>query len=236
MSPKVLIVEDEILIADSIRRYLADSTLLPALTFVGPAASVERAVELADRHEPALALVDIRLRRGGSGIEFGRWLRRAHVRTAIIFLTSQAGDAYVAAAQELHPNGYLVKPIQPRSLCAMASVALFSAASAQTPILELSIGGRRERFRVSDLLYVEQDHVYAVYHFTGAEPVIVRATLTDVERELAPLGRFVRTHRSAIVNAAYVTAYDATAVYLGDVSVRMARARLPDLQAALRGE
>ncbi len=231
---KVLIVEDEILIADRIAQYLRTSEVLPAIEIIGAAPTVARAQQLTLAHDPALALVDIRLRGEGTGLDFARWLTEFAPNTRFIFLTSQFSDGYIQAAQALNPSGYLTKPIQPRSLCAMAAMALFSSVAAPSPKIELVVNDTVERFKRNDLLYVEADHVYAIYHFRGLPPVVVRDTMIEIEKGL-PFPYFVRVHRSYIVGVAHITSRTTARVFIGDTEIPVSRSRQQAVKESLDG-
>lgn len=71
MPVKVLIVEDEALLALELSDVLADHGMMP----VGPAADLKSALHLASAEKPNLALVDVHLGDGPTGIEVARRLR-----------------------------------------------------------------------------------------------------------------------------------------------------------------
>src|ERR1700712_1427930 len=92
----VLIVEDDILIADLLQEELEAG----GYHVIGIARTVEEAMDIAERHDPEFAVVDIKLARGGLGTDVAMRLRRAK-NIGIIFstgnddhtLTTQQGDA-----------------------------------------------------------------------------------------------------------------------------------------------
>ena len=74
--PKVLIAEDDLLIADMLAEVLVGG----GYDVCGIARTVDEAVELGKRHEPDLAILDIRLAEEGRGTDIpaqlkgdGRW-------------------------------------------------------------------------------------------------------------------------------------------------------------------
>lgn len=67
---KVLIVEDELLIADMAEEILVGH----GYEVCGIVRTVDEAIEMARLHRPALALIDIRLADGGLGTEIGAQL------------------------------------------------------------------------------------------------------------------------------------------------------------------
>ena len=88
----ILVVEDDALIAMDLEGALSDA----GHTVRGPASTAKRALEIAERAVPELALVDINLRDGrGSGIGLARQL---HDRWGVwsYFVSGQRAEAYAA--------------------------------------------------------------------------------------------------------------------------------------------
>jgi len=68
---KVLIAEDELMIADMLEEFLTER----GFAVCGIARTVEEAVELGELHKPDLAVFDVQLAKGGSGQEVARRLK-----------------------------------------------------------------------------------------------------------------------------------------------------------------
>jgi PAS domain S-box-containing protein len=118
-APRVLVVEDEALIA------LDLEVRLERLGYrvVGTADEADAACELALREEPDVVLMDIRLRGERDGIDAAEMLR-AHSGVPVVFLTSHADDATIAATERASPYGYVLKPFDERTLVATIETAL----------------------------------------------------------------------------------------------------------------
>jgi DNA-binding response OmpR family regulator len=101
MLMRVLVVEDEPLIATSIQWELVDA----GHEVVGPAATLAEAELLATEEQPDLALVDINLAERGDGVVLARRLKTAGVPS--IFVTGQINEARQARDCAL---GLLLKP------------------------------------------------------------------------------------------------------------------------------
>lgn len=80
---RVLIVEDEALLAMQLEMFLEDE----GHTVVGVARSSREAVALADETLPDLAFVDVHLTDGPTGVEAGRYIAQA-LGTAVVFVTA----------------------------------------------------------------------------------------------------------------------------------------------------
>src|SRR5580692_7376723 len=99
---KIMVVEDEVLIALDLKGRLENSgfTVVP-----GIAASAEMALSLAGRHTPDLILMDIRLQGAGDGIEAAAQVRR-QMDIPVIFLTSHSDVETIERAKLSEPFGY----------------------------------------------------------------------------------------------------------------------------------
>jgi two-component system, response regulator PdtaR len=102
---RILIVEDDFVVADKIDRALSNA----GFEVAGVAASAEEALELAESQKPALAVMDVRLAGEGDGIHTARELfRKFGIRC--IFATAQYDQHSLERAQPAMPLGWLQKP------------------------------------------------------------------------------------------------------------------------------
>ena len=115
---KILIVEDEPIIATDIKSLLRSE----GFGVVGVAKNAQRAYDLLRSGSPNFAILDIYLGTGPGGIDIAEVIHD-HYKIPYIFLTSFADEETLAAAQELGPYGYLVKPFQDKTLITTISVA-----------------------------------------------------------------------------------------------------------------
>jgi PAS domain S-box-containing protein len=115
----ILIVEDEAIIALDLRQQLEDL----GYTVVGIAESAEQAFEMVRRHNPALTLMDIRLKGPVDGIEAAAIFSRRH-RVPVVFLTSHTDEATVQRAADAAAYGYVTKPFRIGELRAAIEIAL----------------------------------------------------------------------------------------------------------------
>lgn len=80
---RVLIVEDEVLLAVELEHMLADA----GHSVVGHAMEADEAIRLASRHRPDLALVDVHLQDGPTGVETARTIG-ADCGAVVLFMTA----------------------------------------------------------------------------------------------------------------------------------------------------
>ncbi|WP_328319718.1 response regulator transcription factor [Streptomyces sp. NBC_00388] len=111
---RVLLADDEALIRAGIRAVLSAD---PSIEVVAEAADGHEAVELALRHRPDVALLDIRMPRL-DGLQAAEQLRTAAPDTALVMLTTFSEDAYIVRALDSGVSGFLLKSGDPRELIA----------------------------------------------------------------------------------------------------------------------
>jgi DNA-binding response OmpR family regulator len=106
---RVLIVEDEAFIAMAVE----DALLAAGYTPVGPASSEAAALRFADAHAPSLAVLDINLGQGGSGLVVGRTLAARGV--TVLFATGN-GQTHERDMQQAGARAWLGKPYDPEDI------------------------------------------------------------------------------------------------------------------------
>jgi two-component system cell cycle sensor histidine kinase/response regulator CckA len=116
---KILVVEDEALIAADIQQTLIGLGFeVPATVDTGAAA-----LESVDELRPSLVLMDIKLRGKMDGIAAAAEIR-SRFGTPVVFLTSHSDEATLSRAVATEPYGYLLKPFADRELRTAIIVAL----------------------------------------------------------------------------------------------------------------
>jgi CheY-like chemotaxis protein len=139
MSHKVLIVEDEIIVADDLEWKLTNL----GYQTVGIAVSGEEAVGVAQREQPDIVLMDIQLQGQINGIEAAKCIQR-QTGAAIIFVTAYPATL-VRDPDQMQPPGVCVsKPFSTLQLKAAMHSAT-SALHAGEVSRRASIGGRNGR-------------------------------------------------------------------------------------------
>ncbi len=103
---RLLLVEDYEVVRQGTRKLLDEQ---PDLLVVGEAADAPQAVELAERLQPDLVLLDLRLGEGGSGFVAARHIQRLVPRVAFLVLTGLDDPEYARVALEIGIRGYLRK-------------------------------------------------------------------------------------------------------------------------------
>ncbi len=117
---KVLIVEDEAIIANE----LAKSLGAMGYEVVGIAASGKDAILRARSLRPDVILMDIALPGELDGIDAAETIR-VELHIPVVFLTAGSGDCVLERAKRVEPFGYIVKPFQEEQVKASIEVAIY---------------------------------------------------------------------------------------------------------------
>lgn len=116
----ILIVEDELMIAEDILESLTDMGYHVPCT----AASGHEALEKVQKYRPALVLMDIMLKGDWDGIQTAEAIHQVH-DCAIIYLTAYTDQKMLQRAKITSPFGYILKPFREKELHAMVEISLY---------------------------------------------------------------------------------------------------------------
>lgn len=117
---KILIVDDEVVVAEDIRRQLGSL----GYTVIGAVSSGSEAVHVAGTQRPDLILMDIKLKGPIDGIDTARTIY-AQYGIPVIYLTAFSDEDTLARARQTLPLAYLIKPFVSSDLRAALELALF---------------------------------------------------------------------------------------------------------------
>ncbi|MBM9578314.1 response regulator [Leptospira sp. 201903070] len=118
--PKILVVEDEIIVAVNLGQKLKKL----GYELVGITSSGEEAIQKAEENHPDLVLMDINIEGNLDGIETAEVLRN-RFHTPVIYLTAYADENTLDRAKKTQPLGYIVKPFESDQLRSSIEVALY---------------------------------------------------------------------------------------------------------------
>ncbi len=119
-SPRILVVEDEGIIAQDIKNCLENlGYTVPEVVFTG-----REAIQKAEELRPDLVLMDIVLKGDIDGIETAMEIRRLY-NIPIVYLTAYEDDKTLKRAKLTEPLGYILKPFEERYLRSSIEMALY---------------------------------------------------------------------------------------------------------------
>lgn len=226
---KILVVEDEIVIADDICDILSDlgyEALEPVINYT-------EALEAIETFTPDLAILDIQLAGSKDGIDLA-WKIKEDYDLPYIFLTSNADPSTVERAKKVVPPAYLVKPFNKDDLYTSIELAIYNYSNAKkggqsTPsatskddiIIKdaffVKTKNLFQKVKFADILFIRVEHVYTELHTTGKNKHVIRGSLTDLCEKLPE--NFFRTHRSYAVNLDHLDAINHSDVIIGDQKI-----------------
>ena len=116
---KILVVEDEVLIAKNIAEILNELGYHVAACVL----SGEDAVIYSEKLKPDLVLMDIKLQGKIGGIEAAETIIK-NFSIPVIYLTAYSGNRELEKAKKTNPYGYIVKPFDKTNLYTSMEIAL----------------------------------------------------------------------------------------------------------------
>jgi two-component system LytT family response regulator len=209
---RALIVDDEPLARERMRALLQKE---PDIKIVGECGDGQAAVAAIRREKPDLVFLDVQIPEpDGFAVLEEVGADRAPV---VVFVT--AYDQYALQAFEVHAVDYLLKPFDEerfqKALARARSAVLnrngdgvderllsllrgLKAPPAHLERLVVKLSGRLFFLRTEEVDWIESAGNYVCLH-AGGESHLLRETMSGLEGRLNP-ARFVRIHRTAIVN------------------------------------
>jgi DNA-binding NarL/FixJ family response regulator len=116
---KILVVEDEPIIAEDIKGYLCEyGFCVPEICY-----SDTHAINSIAALQPHLVMLDINLGGKMSGIHLAEWIS-GNTNIPFIFLTSYANIEIIKEAKKSHPAAYLLKPFTGPDIQVAVDIAL----------------------------------------------------------------------------------------------------------------
>jgi CheY-like chemotaxis protein len=119
-SPKILIVENEQIVALDIARNLKSF----GYEIAGMATTGESALKLTSEENPDLILMDIKIDGGMDGIQTVKKIQSEH-NIPIIYLSAFSDEKTLERAKLTEPHGFLLKPFERKELRATIETALY---------------------------------------------------------------------------------------------------------------
>ena len=207
---KILVVEDELIIADNICNTLSEF----GYEVSEAAISYTEALEKLDSYNPDIAILDIQLSGSKDGVDLA-WKIKEDYDIPFIFLTSSADKLTIDRVKKLSPNAYLVKPFNKDELYTSIEIALFNFVKHEPKdngnfSLKDSLFIKQKnlfvKVKFDDILFIQSSHVYVEITTIDEQKYVVRDTLNNYINKLN--NSFIRVHRGYIVNLSHLKTID----------------------------
>lgn len=232
---KILIVEDNVIIADDMQSMLEEI----GYEIVDNVIVYEQAEEVLKNRHVDLVLIDIILASDKTGIDLGKHIRENY-DIPFIFVTSNSDRATVENAKSVKPNGYLVKPFEQQDLYTSIEIALSNFTHSDkakaaneidediamsNTVLKDSIFVKKQhlyyRIQFADIRFIKADNVYLEVN-TVDKKFLVRSPLKDYLEKL-PKNKFYRAHKSYIVNVDHIDAINSRDIMIKDTLIPISK-------------
>lgn len=147
-----------------------------------------------------------------NGVKLAHAIREKDRRLPIAFLT--ADREFALEGYEVRAVRYLLKPIGEQKLCALLDE--LSAGKKESPCVMVEEKGTVRRVEEDRLCYIEVMGHYSLLHLSDGGMLRVRESMEGIFAKLHGKDRFVRCHRSYVVNLSYVEKINRTCCILSD--------------------
>lgn len=214
---RCLVVDDEPLAREIIRRYIAE---VPMLDLAGECSNAIQAMGFLQQHPVDLLFLDIRMPQL-SGIDLMKILKHP---PKVIFTT--AHQEYALEGYDLDVVDYLLKPIQlDRFLKSVHKATQLNYFPEQAAVKEIKQEGfvyfRADRKMVKvmldDIFFVESMKDYVKIN-TALGIIVTKQSISSVE-DMLPEHLFIRTHRSFIVSLSKIRSYTSELIELDKTEI-----------------
>ena len=116
---KMLIVEDEYIIADVLQDILRRNKF----EVCGIADTVDEAFQMVEKYQPELVLLDIYLKGKKTGIDLAKTLTEVNI--PFIYISANSNQQVLEAAKKTNPYGFIVKPFREKDVLVAIDIALY---------------------------------------------------------------------------------------------------------------
>jgi DNA-binding LytR/AlgR family response regulator len=237
----ILIVEDEIIIAEDIKLSLEDlGYKVIDIVCDYPSALAHIESGLVD-----MALIDIKIDGHKSGIDIAEYIRKEQ-NMPVIFLTSHTDDETLDRAKKVFPEGYLIKPPGIRELRVGIELAIsnffgnhqesnprsiFANDISSTDRIFFRDGSRFVKLKFSSINYIKSSGNYMEV-FTESKTHILRSTLKEI-LDYLPADLFIQIHKSCVINIECIDIIDNRMVHLKNTKLPIGRNYLSGIRKKL---
>ena len=234
MTPlKLIVVEDEVIIAENMRQSLNDL----GYEVVNVSNNFEEARYAIEHEVFDLAIMDINLEdnQGRTGLDLATELKKIK-DVPFIFITAYSDLDTITNASKLRPSAYLVKPVNDKTMFSTIQVAFQNyneneAANkpedkvSETDYFFTKIGSKNYKVLWKDVYLIKAVKNYVEiksFEYTGT--FLIRTSLSNCLESLVPAQikpNFIRINRSEAIHSGIINSYDNQLIYtaFGDMKI-----------------
>lgn len=216
----IAIVEDNPLVVEQLKKYIADYSVATGQTF--RVMHFSNGQDFLEQYQSqyAVVLLDIQMPQK-DGMSTAMQLREYDKNISILFVTSLA--QYALKGYEVDAVSFLIKPVSyfDFSLKFKKALALYTFSEERT--FTLNSPGGLYRFSTDKLQYVEVTNHQLHYHLVD-DCIEMSGSLSAVEQQFRPYG-FLRCNNCYLVNPKFVVRVKGNTVQVGEHILQISRPR-----------
>jgi DNA-binding LytR/AlgR family response regulator len=219
---KVLIVEDNVIVAESIAAILEKH----GLEVADKCRSGEEALSAFGKRKPDLVLMDIELEGDLDGIAVAaEIMKRSPV--PVIYLSDYTDSRTVNRAKKTFPANYLSKPFNEADLIRAIDIAFTNHNARRGEqstllsdfILVRTDSQKYEKVSYSDIVYLKAERAYCKI-VMEEKTLTLSSSMNNIHEQLNHKD-FMRVHRSYVINTKKITSIEGRVVHLGMHTVQI---------------
>ena len=224
MDKRILIVEDEPLIAKDLSFILEDLGIL----HIEFAMNYEDALDSINNQDFDLILLDVNLSSDHDGIDLAHEINKSKP-TPFIFITSYYNQTTVARAKITNPLAYLLKPFNQFDIRINVEMALYkSDQNNEKSIFYIREKNGTIQLELTDIKILEAQDNYTKIICEDRE-LTVSQTLKSILSKL-PEAEFVRTHKSFATRIDQISMIKGGYAFIGEAKIPIGRSYKTDFQ------
>jgi len=218
---RILIVEDEPLIADNIAFILEDE----GYEVVGKAIDTEEAIAILESTAIDLVLLDISLEGDDEdGVDLAHTINKNY-HIPFVFITSHADKLTINRVKKTNPKGFIIKPFKPADILSTLAIVFYKSKAPQNTHAETSFfikqGHDLIRIQFKDILYIKAEDNFTSIVLADKK-VLASLNLKAIADKL-PAKMFYRIHRSYIININKIDRISDRFVYVSSYEIPLGK-------------
>lgn len=211
---KILIVEDEVLIAEDLKDILKTFGL-KKIEMVHDKAS---ALENLRLNKPDIIILDIRMEKELDGLEIGEFIQNNY-KLPFIFITAHSDIEMIKKIVKTKPVGYITKPFKKSDLFANINLAIEQLTTNNK--LFIKDGYSTHVININEIVYIESEGNY-INIFTSSKKYLSRQNMESVLLDIDS-NDFLKIHRSYVVNLNKVKKYSSKEVIINEITLPISK-------------
>ncbi|MCB2221302.1 MAG: LytTR family DNA-binding domain-containing protein [Bacteroidetes bacterium] len=214
---RTIIIDDELHIREMIEQILSDQC--SEVQVVASVGSVAEGLNAIQNSVPDLLLLDIKM---PDGTGFDLLQKLENISFKIIFIT--AFEEHAIKAFQFSAVDYLLKPVDTEGLIRSIQRAVHTIQAEMSLKLNTLFGNINAKesdqkkiilktldqihvIRINEIIHLESDQNYTVFHVSDGKKILVSRTLKDFEEMLGEHS-FFRVHKSHLINLGYIDRFE----------------------------